>query len=115
MIIAELCAEKQQSMNKRSILLPMGAKNIGGPAPKSPKLQVAVNRNIRAKQVRLRNENAKVLGVFEIADALELARRNEKDLVQIIDSGEPPTCILIDYGRFCFICRRGRLPRKWIA
>jgi hypothetical protein len=114
-IIAELCAERRDRMNKRSIRLPMGAKNISGPAQKSPTLQIAVNRNIRAKQVRLCDEKSKILGVFDVESALALASRNEKDIVQIIGTREPPTCILIDYGRFRFLCRHGRLPKKWLS
>ncbi len=40
------------------------------------------------------------LGVLSLQDALNLARNNAVDLVEIAPTANPPVCRLVDYGKF---------------
>ena len=40
------------------------------------------------------------MGVIPIAEALEMARSRELDLVEVAANAVPPVCKLLDYGRF---------------
>jgi translation initiation factor IF-3 len=40
------------------------------------------------------------LGVLSLSDAINLARQNGVDLVEIAPTANPPVCRLVDYGKF---------------
>jgi translation initiation factor IF-3 len=62
---------------------------------------VPVNERIRARSVRIVDENGQQLGVEAIRDALAKARNDGLDLIQI-SSGEVPVCRIGDAGKFLF-------------
>jgi translation initiation factor IF-3 len=82
------------------------------PQPKPP--QMRVNGKIRAERVEVLDESGKRVGEFTLNAALELAQREGIDLVEINGRKNPVVCALVDYGRFRYQCRNGRLPKKWI-
>ncbi len=45
-------------------------------------------------------ESGEQLGVQVLKDALDLARENDVDLVEVAPNAEPPVCRLLDYGKF---------------
>jgi len=99
---------------KRSYLLPKGDKKIGqGIEPQPPRIAVRVNGNIRADRVEVLDESGERIGIFTLAEALDLARGDGVDLVEIDGQRIPAVCVLIDFGKFRFQCREGRLPKKW--
>lgn len=57
------------------------------------------NLEITAKSVRLIHENGEMLGVLSISDALERAKKEGLDLVEVSAVSEPPVCKIMDYGR----------------
>jgi translation initiation factor IF-3 len=59
-----------------------------------------VNKEIRAKQVRLIGVEGEQLGIIGIKEALALAEEKELDLVEVSPNVDPPVCKLIDYGKF---------------
>jgi translation initiation factor IF-3 len=59
-----------------------------------------VNERIRAREVRLIDENGEMVGVMPPARALEIARERDLDLVEISPNAIPPVCKLMDYGRY---------------
>jgi translation initiation factor IF-3 len=59
-----------------------------------------VNERIRAREVRLIDENGEMIGVMPPQRALEIARERDLDLVEISPNAIPPVCKLMDYGRF---------------
>jgi translation initiation factor IF-3 len=65
-------------------------------APTGPR----VNRAIRVPEVRLIDEDGTQLGVVATAQALEMARSRDLDLVEVAANAVPPVCKLLDYGRF---------------
>jgi translation initiation factor IF-3 len=62
--------------------------------------ELRVNRQIRAKEVRLIGETGAQLGVLPIEKALQIANERSLDLVEVASSSVPPVCRLLDYGRF---------------
>ncbi|MCX6764060.1 MAG: translation initiation factor IF-3 [Candidatus Moranbacteria bacterium] len=59
-----------------------------------------VNEQIRAFQIRLIDESGKQLGVMAPMEALQIAREQELDLVEVAPNAQPPVCRIIDYGKY---------------
>jgi len=55
---------------------------------------------IRAKEVNVIGATGDPLGVFPLAQAMDLARENEMDLVEVAPTAKPPVCKIMDYGKF---------------
>lgn len=58
-----------------------------------------INEKIKAPEVRLVGENVET-GIYPISKALELAREQGLDLVEISPKAVPPVCKIIDYSKF---------------
>lgn len=59
-----------------------------------------MNERIRAREVRLIDENGEMIGVMPPQRALEIARERNLDLVEVSPNATPPVCKLMDYGRY---------------
>jgi translation initiation factor IF-3 len=59
-----------------------------------------VNGKIRAREVRVIGADSKQLGVYQLNDALILARQHGVDLVEISPNAVPPVCRLVEIGKF---------------
>jgi len=66
------------------------------------KKNVRLNDQIKAKEVRLIDENGEQKGVVALTDALQMAYAAGLDLVEIAPNSEPPVCKIMDYGKFKF-------------
>ncbi len=64
------------------------------------KKELRLNDQIRCDEVRLIGEEGEALGVVPLGAALERARREELDLVEISPTAKPPVCRIMDYGKF---------------
>lgn len=62
--------------------------------------ETRINERIRAREVRLIDEEGQMLGVMPSGQALGLARERGLDLVEVSPMAMPPVCKLMDYGRF---------------
>jgi len=62
-----------------------------------------VNEQIRISPVRLIAANGDQLGVVPTAQALELAREAQLDLVEVAATERPPVCKIMDFGKFKFL------------
>jgi translation initiation factor IF-3 len=62
--------------------------------------ETRVNERIRAREVRLIDENGEMIGVMPPLRALDIARERNLDLVEISPNAVPPVCKLMDYGRY---------------
>jgi translation initiation factor IF-3 len=62
--------------------------------------ETRVNERIRAREVRLIDENGEMIGVMAPGRALDIAREQNLDLVEISPNANPPVCKLMDYGRY---------------
>ncbi|WP_420386780.1 translation initiation factor IF-3 [Roseivirga sp.] len=58
-----------------------------------------VNEKITARQVRVVGENVEQ-GVFPTSKALQMAKDQSLDLVEISPKADPPVCKVIDYSKF---------------
>jgi translation initiation factor IF-3 len=62
--------------------------------------ETRVNERVRAREVRLIDENGESIGVMSSQRALDIARDRNLDLVEVSPNANPPVCRLMDYGRF---------------
>lgn len=66
----------------------------------SPASFIRINGKIRAREVRVIGIDGKQLGVMPLNDAINLARQNAVDLVEIAPNAVPPVCRVVDFGKF---------------
>ncbi|WP_144686399.1 translation initiation factor IF-3 [Desulfobotulus alkaliphilus] len=59
-----------------------------------------INRNIRAKEVRVIDPDGEQLGIMPVPKALDIAAGLSLDLVEVSPQAKPPVCKIMDYGRF---------------
>lgn len=59
-----------------------------------------MNQEIRVPKVRVITQTGEQLGVLTLHEALDLAREQGLDLVEIVPTAVPPVCKIIDYGKF---------------
>lgn len=67
---------------------------------KKEKDGLRVNREIRAPQVRVIDEEGTMLGVMAPLEAVRLAEDRGLDLIEIAPTATPPTCKIMDYGKW---------------
>lgn len=59
-----------------------------------------VNREIRAQQVRVIDETGVMVGVMSVPEALRISEERGLDLLEIAPTATPPTCKIMDYGKW---------------
>ncbi|NTW02343.1 MAG: translation initiation factor IF-3 [Oscillochloris sp.] len=59
-----------------------------------------INNRIRAREVRLIDENGTQVGIVTVREAIGLAEERGLDLVEVAPNAVPPVCRLLDYGKF---------------
>ncbi len=69
-------------------------------APEREPTGPRVNEAIRAREVRLIDENGQNLGIVSRSEALERAEAAGLDLVEVSPDSTPPVCKILDYGKF---------------
>ena len=62
--------------------------------------QYRINEQIRVREVRIVGENGST--VMPTREALDMARQQGVDLVEISPNANPPVCRLIDYSKFLY-------------
>jgi translation initiation factor IF-3 len=67
---------------------------------------VRINREIRAREVRVIDPEGKQLGILPLVEALRNAVNFELDLVEVSPKSEPPVCRIMDYGKFKYQQRK---------
>ncbi|HEY7834333.1 MAG TPA: translation initiation factor IF-3, partial [Ktedonobacterales bacterium] len=70
----------------------------GGGDPRSR--ETRINERIRAREVRVIDDEGQMLGVMTSLAALNLAREQGLDLVEVQPMAVPPVCKILDWGRF---------------
>jgi translation initiation factor IF-3 len=58
-----------------------------------------INNQITAPEVRLIDDEGKMLGVFKLRDAIAKAQGAELDLVEISPTADPPVCRIMDFSK----------------
>jgi len=69
---------------------------------RSAKAFIRTNEKIRAREIRIIDENGEQLGIMAPYDALKLARERGLDLVEVSANAVPPVCRIQDYGRYLY-------------
>ncbi len=69
---------------------------------RSAKSFIRTNERIRAREVRVIDENGEQLGVMAPFEALKMAREKTLDLVEISPNAVPPVCKIQDYGKYLY-------------
>ena len=64
--------------------------------------ELAVNENIKFKEVRVISADGSQLGIISVEKALEAAYAADSDLVCISPNAQPPVCKIMDYGKYRF-------------
>ncbi len=59
-----------------------------------------MNEAIRAKEVRVVDEEGGQVGIMQAQDALAMAQGRELDLVEVAPAANPPVCRIMNYGKF---------------
>src|SRR5579875_267309 len=63
---------------------------------------VRINERIRAREVRVVDEEGKQLGIMPPWEALKIARERGLDLVEVSPRATPPVCRIINYGKYLY-------------
>ncbi|MDE0517994.1 MAG: translation initiation factor IF-3 [Bdellovibrionales bacterium] len=72
-----------------------------------------VNEKIIAEQVRVIDEEGDMMGVMPPSQAIPLAGDKGLDLVEIAPKATPPTCKIMDYGKWKFkLSKKEKISRK---
>lgn len=80
---------------------------------RSAKSFTRINERIRAREIRVIDENGEQLGILPPYEALRVARDRGLDLVEVSPNAMPPVCRIQDYGRFLYEKEKGeRAARK---
>ena len=58
-----------------------------------------INRRIRAREVRVIDDEGNQLGIMATLDAIDLAASRGLDLVEVASKANPPVCKIQDYGK----------------
>ncbi len=62
--------------------------------------ELRVNEQVRARKVRLIDENGDQVGIVPLKEAINAAYERELDLVEVAPGGDPPVCRIMDYGKY---------------
>jgi translation initiation factor IF-3 len=72
-----------------------------------------VNERIRAREVRLIDENGAQVGIVTFREAYENARDRGLDLIEVSPTANPPVCRIMDYGKYKYeLGKRERETQK---
>lgn len=61
-----------------------------------------LNHQIKVPEIRLIDQDGKMVGVVTVKDALRMAEVRELDLVEISPNAKPPVCKILDYSKFLY-------------
>ncbi|MDT8422330.1 MAG: translation initiation factor IF-3 [Desulfuromonadales bacterium] len=64
------------------------------------KQETNINSDIRAREVRVIDDEGEMLGVLSIEAALAAAAERGLDLVEVAPNSVPPACRIMDYGKY---------------
>jgi translation initiation factor IF-3 len=63
---------------------------------------VRTNERIRARELRVIDDEGNQLGIMVPFEALKLAREKNLDLVEVSPTAQPPVCRIMDFGKFMY-------------
>jgi translation initiation factor IF-3 len=63
---------------------------------------IRTNDRIRAREIRVIDDEGNQIGILPPFEALKMAREKNLDLVEISPTANPPVCRIMDYGKFLY-------------
>jgi translation initiation factor IF-3 len=63
---------------------------------------IRTNDRIRAREIRVIDDEGQQLGIMPPYEALKKAREKNLDLVEISPTAQPPVCRIMDYGKYLY-------------
>jgi len=72
------------------------------PSKVDDKIKHRLNHQIRIAEIRLIDQDNKMLGIISTKEALRMAEQRELDLVEISPAPNPPVCKIMDYSNFLY-------------
>lgn len=64
--------------------------------------RVRRNEEIDVSEVRVIGSDGEQQGLMPVADAIEVAKQEGLDLVEVAPTAEPPVCRIMDFGKYLF-------------
>ena len=61
-----------------------------------------MNERIRAREIRVVDDEGKQLGIMPPYEAMKIARERGLDLVEVSPTANPPVCRIINYGKYLY-------------
>ena len=58
-----------------------------------------INDQIKVKEVRVIDENGKMMGVMSVFDGIKLAKEVDLDLIEVSPNANPPVCKISNFGK----------------
>jgi translation initiation factor IF-3 len=71
-----------------------------------------VNERIRVREIRVIGADGEQLGVMPPEQAMEIAREEGLDLVEVAANSRPPVCRIMDYGKFKYEQKKKNASKK---
>jgi len=65
-----------------------------------------MNHEISAYEVRLIDETGQMMGIMSPREALSIAEGRGLDLIEIAPTAKPPTCKIMDYGKYKYEAKK---------
>ena len=72
------------------------------PEERIDKRFVRTNERIRAREIRVIDDEGVQLGIMPPYEALRKARERNLDLVEVSPTAQPPVCRIMDYGKYLY-------------
>jgi len=63
---------------------------------------IRTNERIRAREVRVIDDEGKQIGILQPFEALKMAREKNLDLVEVSPTAQPPVCRIMDFGKYLY-------------
>ncbi|MEM6332615.1 MAG: translation initiation factor IF-3 [Planctomycetota bacterium] len=82
------------------------------PQPRDTGKRLRVNEQIRVSPLRLIDEDDNPVGIVDVNDARDRARRAGLDLVEVAPKADPPVCKIMDYGKWKYAQRKKEQKAK---
>ena len=71
-----------------------------------------MNERIRAREVRVIDDEGQQIGILPPFEALKRAREKNLDLVEVSPTANPPVCKVMDYGKYVFQQKKKQTEAK---
>ena len=76
--------------------------------PRGPK----ANERIRAPEVQVISSDGKNLGTLKTQEAINIAKEEGLDLIEISPNANPPVCKIIDIGKYKYDLQKRQTKQK---